>query len=56
MKEKLAADIAVIVPAVSLTWLDIFDGGIKLAVGVLTLMAVAIRLGIVWSEWKSKQQ
>jgi len=56
MKEKIATDIAVIVPAVSVTWFDMFDGGLKLAVGVLTLMAVAIRLRIVFAEWKSKQK
>jgi hypothetical protein len=33
MKEKLAADIAVIVPAVSVTWLDMFDGGLKAGCG-----------------------
>ena len=56
MKEKIAADIAVIVPAVSITWFDIFDGGLKLAVGIVTLAAVLIRLRIVWAEWKSKQE
>jgi len=56
MKEKLAADMAVLVPAVSVTWLDMFDGGLKLAVGVLTLIAVGIRLRIVWAELKSRQQ
>jgi hypothetical protein len=40
MKEKIAADIAVIVPAVSITWFDMFDGGLKLAVGIITLAAV----------------
>jgi hypothetical protein len=56
MKEKFAADMAVLVPAVSVTWLDMFDGGLKLVVGVLTLVVVAIRLRIVWAEWKSKQE
>jgi hypothetical protein len=56
MKDKIAADIAVIVPAVSLTWMDFFDGGISIAVGLVTLVAVIIRLKIVWAEWKSKRK
>jgi hypothetical protein len=56
MKEKIAADIAVIVPAVGITWFDMFDGGLKLAVGIVTLAAVIIRLRIVLAEWKSRQE
>ena len=56
MKEKIAADIAVIVPAVSVTWFNMFDGVLKLAVGIITLAAVLIRLRIVWAEWKSRQK
>jgi hypothetical protein len=55
MSPKVITDAAILVPAVSVTWLDMFDGSLKIAVGVVTLMAVIIRLVIVWNEWKSKQ-
>ena len=55
MNDKIAADLVVLIPAVSLTWLDMFDGGLKVVVGIVTLIAVLIRLRIVMAEWKARK-
>ena len=56
MNDRIIADAAVLIPAVSVTWLDMFDGTLSIAVGIVTLIAVLIRLKIVWAEWKSKRK
>jgi hypothetical protein len=56
MNDKIVADAAVLIPAIAVTWLDLFDGGISVIVGLVTLVAVIIRLKIVWAEWKSKRK
>tara|TARA_R110000787_G_scaffold82634_1_gene178477 strand:- start:587 stop:757 length:171 start_codon:yes stop_codon:yes gene_type:complete len=56
MNDKVIADAAVLIPAVSVTWLDLFDGTLSIAVGIVTLIAVLIRLKIVLAEWKSKRK
>jgi hypothetical protein len=56
MNHKIITDAAILVPAVSVTWLDMFDGSLKIAVGIVTLIAVVIRLMVVWNEWKSRKR